>query len=124
VREATETAATRVEEAEQRARELLRDARGAASDVRTEGLELVGNLREMGDSLRSNAERLLRDVQMIHSRMMAQVDRIDGGAGRSSPASSWRSVGGGSSRSRSRGGAFEPPPDDDVLDVPEFIPPG
>ena len=66
-------------EAEQRARELLRDARTAASDVRTEGLEIVDNLREMGDSLRSNAERLLRDVQMIHSRMLAQLDRVDGG---------------------------------------------
>ena len=51
-----------------RARDVLRDARTAAGDVRTEGLEIVDNLREMGDSLRSNAERLLRDVQMIHSR--------------------------------------------------------
>ncbi len=81
----------------------------------------------MGDSLRSNAERLLRDVQMIHSRMMAQVDRIDGGAGRASPGTSWsassRGAGaGGRGGGRSRG--FEPPPDDDVLDVPEFIPPG
>ena len=123
--EATEAAAAAVNDAEQRARELLRDARTAASDVRTEGLELVGNLREMGDSLRSNAERLLRDVQMIHSRMMAQVDRIDGGAGRASAGPAWSpSSRAASGRGRGRVGGFESPSDDDVLDVPEFIPPG
>ena len=79
--EANAAAAKAKTEAEERARELLREARSTAGDVKAEGLELVENLRQMGDSLRSNAERLLRDVQMIHSRMVAQLDRADGGVG-------------------------------------------
>jgi vacuolar-type H+-ATPase subunit H len=118
VNETSAAAAKALEEAEERSRELLRDARTNASDVRTEGLELVGNLREMGDSLRSNAERLLRDVQLIHSRMVAQIDRVDGGAGRAAGGSLSRRTG-----ARSRGGGTGPG-DEDVLDVPEFIPPG
>src|SRR5205807_9234822 len=82
--DAAESAAKEVAEAEGRARELLKGARVTASDVRTEGLELVGNLRSMGDSLRANAERLLRDVQLVHSRMVAEIDRMDGGASRGS----------------------------------------
>ena len=117
--EANAAAAKRREDAETRSRELLRDTRTSANDVRTEGLELVGNLREMGDSLRSNAERLLRDVQSIHSRMVAQLDQVDGGASRAAP-STWR-------RRPSPGHERDlpaAPVDGDVLDVPEFIPPG
>jgi vacuolar-type H+-ATPase subunit H len=114
--EAAAAAAKSLEQAEQHSRELLREVRSGASDVRTEGLELVGNLREMGDSLRANAERLLHDVQMIHSRMVAEIDRVDGGAGRA-PASSSRRVG-----ARDRGAP--PLVGGDALDVPEFIPPG
>jgi vacuolar-type H+-ATPase subunit H len=109
--EAREDAGRMRSEAETRAREILRDARSAASDVRTEGLEIVDNLREMGDSLRSNAERLLRDVQMIHSRMLAQLDRVDGGI---TPEPAPRR--GRSARSEADEG--------DAFDVPEFIPPG
>jgi vacuolar-type H+-ATPase subunit H len=114
--EATAEATRLREQADERARELLRDARTAASDVRTEGLELAGNLREMGDSMRSNAERLLRDVQMIHSRMVAEIDRVDGGASRL-PAL------GGEPPVRDREGRRASLSDGgEVLDVPEFIP--
>jgi vacuolar-type H+-ATPase subunit H len=114
--EATADATRAREQAEERARELLRDARSAASDVRTEGLELAGNLREMGDAMRSNAERLLRDVQMIHSRMVAEIDRADGGAGRV-PSAVRESLPGERRRTALSDGG-------EVLDVPEFIPPG
>jgi vacuolar-type H+-ATPase subunit H len=108
--QAREDAAQMRAEAEARARDVLRDARTAASDVRTEGLEIVDNLREMGDSLRSNAERLLRDVQMIHSRMLAELDRVDGGI---APEPTPR-----------RRSARPPTGEGDAFDVPEFIPPG
>jgi hypothetical protein len=83
----------------------------------------------MGDALRSNADRLFRDVQMIHSRMVAELDRVDGGL----PAGGRRArgaAGESSSQARSRpspgsGRSLPTPPDDgDGLDVPEFIPPG
>ncbi len=106
-------------EAEERSRELLREARTTAGDVRTEGLELVEHLRQMGDSLRSNAERLLRDVQMIHSRMVAQIDRADGGVGAGDlPIQARRAP------ARGRSVVPEPPADGEVIEVPEFIPPG
>ena len=35
----------------------------------------------MGDVLRSNAERLLHDIQTIHSRMVGDLDRVDPDAG-------------------------------------------
>ena len=79
--EARAAATKEQDEIKERARELLCDARATASDVRSEGLEIAANLREMGDSLRSNAERLLRDVQRIHSQLVARLDRIDAGAG-------------------------------------------
>ncbi len=114
--EATAAATKAKTEAETRSRELLREARITAGDVRTEGLELVENLRQMGDSLRSNAERLLRDVQMIHSRMVAQIDRVDGGAGAT----------GQSRRDPARDRSLRPETltDGEVIEVPEFIPPG
>ena len=70
--------ATKEQERDPRARPraALR-RRTTASDVRSEGLQIAADLREMGDSLRSNAERLLRDVQRIHSQLVARLDRID-----------------------------------------------
>ena len=115
VSEANEAAAKLRADADERARAVWlawRDARTAASDARSEGLELVGNLREMGDSLRSNAERLLHDIQTIHSRMIAQIDRADGGAGRAAAGS-----GTGARSLLPRDSAEE-----EVLDVAEFIP--
>ena len=49
------------------------------------GLELVSNLREMSNSLRANAERLLGDVQRVHSSLAAQIARVERAAGSGSP---------------------------------------
>src|SRR6202012_1938537 len=105
------------------ARGLPEDPRATADGVRSEGLELVSNLREMSNSLRANAERLLGDVQRVHSRLVAQVERGGGAAG---------GGGGGArgpgARRRERNepaadGERVPTAVDDGLDVPEFIPP-
>jgi hypothetical protein len=42
-------------------------------------MELVSNLREMGDVLRANAERLLHDIQSIHSRMVRELEKVGPG---------------------------------------------
>jgi cell division septum initiation protein DivIVA len=97
-----------VREAETYTRELLSAARLTAQDVRTEGLEVVANLRQMGDSLRANSERLLRDVQAVHSQMVARIERVEAGV-TSSPADSRQAGSNGH-------GSGELP------DVPEFIP--
>jgi uncharacterized membrane protein YqiK len=111
-----------VAKAKKQSREILGEARVAATGVRSEGMELVSNLREMGDSMRSNAELLLRDVQAIHSRMVSQLDRIDAGASRvPAPRTSERDAGSGR-RPRDRGSAGGD--HNDELSVPEFIPPG
>ena len=68
-------------EADERARGVLEDARATADGVRSEGLELVSNLREMGNSLRGNAERLLGDVQRVHSSLVAQIARVERATG-------------------------------------------
>jgi hypothetical protein len=61
----------------------------------------------------------LRDIQLIHSRMMAEIDRVDGGlSARSSPG---RSPGRGRGPDPSGRGLADSGED---LDVPEFIPPG
>jgi hypothetical protein len=82
----------------------------------------VGNLREMGNSLRANAERLLGDVQRIHSQLTAQITRAERATG----------IASGTPGRRARGSAPDLPSNvgrtspaaDDGLDVPEFIPPG
>jgi vacuolar-type H+-ATPase subunit H len=118
---AQEQAEANLAKAQAQSRELLGQARIATADVHSEGLELVQNLRELGDSLRSNAERLLRDVQAIHSRMVAGLDRVDDGASRiTTPGESERESGTGR---RGRGVVLEGPTDVDGLDIPEFIPP-
>jgi hypothetical protein len=96
----------------------MSQARRTASDARSDGLELVSNLREMGDALRSNAERLLGDVQSIHRRMVAELDREERALGLTSSSGPRRPSPGAPPREESRddGG--------DNLDVPEFIPPG
>jgi hypothetical protein len=94
----------------------MSEARTTANEIRTEGLEIVSNLREMGDSLRSNATRLLRDVQEVHSRMVAEVDQRETALGL-----------GSASRRRDAAPRGERPPSPEAgeeLDVPEFIPPG
>ena len=87
----------------------MNNARTTANEIRTDGLEIVSNLREMGDSLRANAQRLLRDVQEIHSRMMAAIDQKEAELGLEPAPRARRST---------RSAEGEP------LDVPEFIPPG
>ena len=69
----------------------------------------------MGDSLRSNAERILRDVQGVHSQMVTRLDRVEPRG--SEPASEPRRTRGGESRT-----ALEHSEPDDLPDVPEFIP--
>ena len=65
------------ERAHARARELLAEARAAARDVLREGEQLSGHLRELSDSLRVNAERLLRDVRAAHDELKARLDAVD-----------------------------------------------
>jgi cell division septum initiation protein DivIVA len=84
------------------ARDLVGQARAVTRDVLTEGTELGDELHQLSDSLRSNAELLLRDVRLAHARLTAQLDQANGGeeGRRDEPG------GGG-------GGDF---------DVPEFLP--
>jgi hypothetical protein len=114
-------------EAENRARGLLEDARATADGVRSEGLELVSNLREMGNSLRANAERLLGDVQRVHSSLTAQIARVERSTGVRSSSSSSSSSSPSSPSARGRGRELPFDGDavggEDRLDVPEFIPP-
>jgi hypothetical protein len=106
----------------------LLDAHAAADGVRAEGLELVANLRQMGDSLRSNAERLLRDVQLIHTRMVDTLDQTGGPWAERSGSSS--RDGGRAWKSSSTSLLTAPRTStratrglDQELEVPEFIPP-
>jgi cell division septum initiation protein DivIVA len=107
-----------------RARELMRHAEETASEINHEGFHMVGNLRELGDSLRTNAERLIKDVQTIHTRMTAQIERVRDEAG-PPPRPRRASETDGEHTRPSRAGRDAPtaPPDDDELDVPEFVPP-
>jgi len=100
--EAREAAAEARHRAEGRARELIAEARAAAREVLREGETLSGNLRELSDSLRVNAERLLRDVREAHADLSARLDRAD--------PDRW-------APSAADGRAAPPEPD-----VPEFIP--
>ena len=75
---ATATAARLRAEADRESRERLRQARTAADAVHAEGIELVDNLRAMGDSLRSNADRLLRDVRSLHGQMISRIEVAEG----------------------------------------------
>ena len=107
----------------------MEDARATADGVRSEGLELVSNLREMSNSLRSNAERLLGDVQRVHSRLVAQIERVEratGDSGSRSAGRGGRPSGRRSERDESASDSerLSTPVDDGGLDVPEFIPPG
>ncbi len=106
---ATGAAGASQREAERYTRELLAEARTTADDVRREGLELGANLREMGNSLRFNSERLLRDVAQIHGQLGSRIDRVH------QSTRLPRKAGGESSPRRARSGG------DDELDVPEFI---
>jgi vacuolar-type H+-ATPase subunit H len=116
--QATEAAATSEREAERYSRELMSEARTTADEFRKEGMQLVGNLRQMGDSLRANAERILRDVQGVHSQMVARIERAEGDSPAGSAPRRQRSNGGRTSARAEFGAAAG----DDIPDVPEFIP--
>jgi len=45
--------------------------------VLRDGETLSGHLRELSDSLRANAERLLLDIRAAHAEMTARLDRVD-----------------------------------------------
>lgn len=120
--EANERAAVTRREAETHSRELLSEARLVAEQVRGEGLELVSNFRQMGDSLRANAERLLRDVQGIHTSMVRRLEQAGPAGARANGAGR-----GDGERPRQLEGVrgrrrFDPATRSDALDVPEFIP--
>ncbi|MDP1849082.1 MAG: hypothetical protein Q8K79_14920 [Solirubrobacteraceae bacterium] len=90
------------------ARELLYEARIATREVLRDGETLSGHLRELSDSLRVNAERLLLDIRAAHAEMTARLDRVD------------PDVGGQPGRlDRDRPAAA---PSSSDPDVPEFIP--
>lgn len=58
------------------AREIVGEASSSAREVLRDGTELSGHLRELSDSLRTNAELLLRDVRLAHSEMNARLDQV------------------------------------------------
>ena len=87
-----------VDAAHEEARGIVAEASGSAREVLRDGTELSGNLRELSDSLRTNAELLLRDVRLAHAEMTARLDQAAPHAAQRTPV-----------------------PDVD-LDVPEFHP--
>ncbi len=84
--------------AREEAREIVADANDAARDVLREGTVLSGHLRQLSDSLRANAELLLRDVRGAHGELVARLPED------------------------SRPAAGDADPDGYEPDVPEFIP--
>lgn len=101
--DAAETAQEARYKAQLAAREIIAEARAAAREVLRDGEELSGNMHELSDALRINAERLLRDIRHAHAEFTARLDRAD-------PGPAPREGSGGSAGSRER------------LDVPEFMP--
>ena len=87
VREAQARADEIRDAARKDSREIVAEASSAAREVVRDGGELSGHLRELSDSLRSNAELLLRDVRLAHAEMTARLDQVVPDADRS-PATS------------------------------------
>jgi len=98
----------------QQARALVAEARAAARRALEEGTGLSGDLQDLGESLRRNAERLLRDVKLAHARLTADLDQADSPRARSAASSAHTGRGSRPERRAARGG--------DDLDVPEFLP--
>jgi len=89
----------------------------------------------MSNSLRSNAERLLGDVQRVHSRLVAQIERVERAAGGGRRTTNAAGAGRRRSRDEADGqlagdhsridrSTRDLRAVDDDLEVPEFIPPG
>ena len=115
IRKEAETDAARIRaEAEEHARGLVLDARQSADGVRAEGMELVSNLREMSDVLRSNAEILLRDIQAIHSRMVGELEGAR-------PGDADSASGGEAAPEGEAASGADTPGGDHVLEVPDFV---
>lgn len=91
------------------ARVLLGEARTVAREVLHDGEEISGHLRELADSLRANAERLLRDIREVHEELVSRLDQAD--------PSHWT----GTDRSDTAA-ATAPIERAAELDVPEFVP--
>jgi vacuolar-type H+-ATPase subunit H len=106
-------------EADEKARELMRSARDISGDVRADGVELADHVKQLGDSLRRNAERLLNDVQAVHSTYLDKIDRVDPSRSKLRTLNSGSGRRSGERSSRGREGESG-----DDLDVPEFIPRG
>ena len=98
------------------AREIVSEAHSIAREVLRDGSEMSRNLRDLSASLRTNAERLLRDVKLAHGSMTARLDQAAPG---SAPARETRREG---NLPHSRRAPHEEPGSD--LDVPEFMPRG
>ena len=81
------------------------EARQVAREVLDDGAELSTDLRDLSTSLRTNAERLLRDIKLAHAAMTARLDQATPGPALESDPRPRR-----------------PPGDGDSLDVPEFMP--
>lgn len=89
------------DEAAESARAQVARARELTAEVLAEGTEMHANLRQLSESLKRNAEVLLRDVTLAHRALTAALD--EAGVDEAAPA------------------AADPLPRD-FGDVPEFIP--
>ncbi len=78
-----------------------------------DGAEVSQNLRDLSASMRTNAERLLRDVRLTHGSMTARLDQAVPGGSAGSPRKD-------TSLPHARRRDHDEPGDD--LDVPEFMP--
>jgi cell division septum initiation protein DivIVA len=76
VREAQASADEIRDGARRDAREIVGEASATAREVLRDGTELSGHLRELSDSLRANAELLLRDIRVAHAEMNARLDQV------------------------------------------------
>ena len=76
VREAQARADEVRDAARRDAREIVAEASAVAREVLRDGTELSGHLRELSESLRANAELLLRDVRLAHAEMTARLDQV------------------------------------------------
>ncbi|MGA7705581.1 MAG: hypothetical protein WB998_11880, partial [Solirubrobacteraceae bacterium] len=89
---------------------IVGDAHEAARDVMRDGAEVSQNLRDLSASMRTNAERLLRDVRLTHGSMTARLDQAVPGGSTTTPP-----------RDPPLRRSVQDGPEDD-LDVPEFMP--
>jgi vacuolar-type H+-ATPase subunit H len=98
------------------AREIVGEAHIVAREVVRDGTHLSQNLRELSSSLRNNAERLLRDVRLAHGSMTARLDQAG------TRGSQRRRADDAADRRRTGASGRTPTDAGDELDVPEFMP--